>query len=74
LNNIKPIIKEFVNELIIFKDINRDILLTYINMNLKNEKETFSKNEKNEFDYNENNNFVNYNKSYFIGIIYTIVF
>ena len=69
LNNIKPIIKEFVNELIIFKDINRDILLTYINMNQKNEKETISQNAKNEFDYNENNNFINYNKSYFIGII-----
>ena len=69
LNNIKPIIKEFLNELIIFKDINRDILLTYIHMKQEKLKENASNNIKNKNESNESNIFINYNKSYFIGII-----
>ena len=75
LNKIKPVFAEFFDDIVTLKGINKGVLLTYKNGNgsdkYKNENNNNKLDLKNKKDYEiiNNNNFVDFNISYFMGIV-----
>ena len=75
LNKIKPISGEFFDEIVSLKGINKGVLLTYKIRNdsdkykVENNSDKLDVKNKKDYEKINNNNFIDFNISYFIGIV-----